>query len=494
LQKRNTELAHLSDDLGNVLTGVYIAILILDGGRRIRRFTPRAEKLLHLLPGDLGRPISHIRIGINFPGLDKSISEVVEGLSDVWREIQADDGRWYSVRILPFLTAERKVDGVMIVFVDVNDLKQSSERSQREQKLIAAILNAAKDLLVIVLDREGSVLQFNRAAQELTGYLTEEVTGKRLWDLLPLPEERAQVKSGFEAVLRGGAAHGETHWLTKRGEPQLIAWSNTAAVNEAGRVDYVIRTGVNVTERETAQAQARDSNAAIHTLRKEGEVTLLQYQSELQALTARLLGLQEGGNKDLARELHDDLSQKLAALGMEVSTLLQPTSGSPDKLPDRVRAVSARINGLAEDVHAMSRRLHPAILDELGLEAALKEECVSFSAQVGIPAQFESKGPTLLPEDVSLCLYRVAQESLRNIAKHADATNVKVVLSGRKDGIRLRIEDTGDGFDLNEVKGKGGLGLISMEERVRLVSGKFAIQSQPGKGTIVEVFVPLKAK
>jgi len=181
-------------------------------------------------------------------------------------------------------------------------------------------------------------------------------------------------------------------------------------------------------------------------------------------------------------------------LGMEVSTLLQPTSGSPDKLPDRVRAVSARINGLAEDVHAMSRRLHPAILDELGLEAALKEECVSFSAQVGIPAQFESKGPTLLPEDVSLCLYRVAQESLRNIAKHADATNVKVVLSGRKDGIRLRIEDTGDGFDLNEVKGKGGLGLISMEERVRLVSGKFAIQSQPGKGTIVEVFVPLKAK
>jgi signal transduction histidine kinase len=88
----------------------------------------------------------------------------------------------------------------------------------------------------------------------------------------------------------------------------------------------------------------------------------------------------------------------------------------------------------------------------------------------------------------------VAQESLRNIAKHAQASNVRVILSGRKNGIRLRIEDTGDGFDLKEVKGKGGLGLISMEERVRLVSGKFTIQSQPGKGTIVEVFVPLKAK
>ena len=84
------------------------------------------------------------------------------------------------------------------------------------------------------------------------------------------------------------------------------------------------------------------------TERKKSEATLLQYQKELQALTARLLGLQEAGNKDLARELHDDLSQKLAALGMEVSTLLQPSAGPPDSLPERVRALSARINGLAE--------------------------------------------------------------------------------------------------------------------------------------------------
>ena len=98
-------------------------------------------------------------------------------------------------------------------------------------------------------------------------------------------------------------------------------------------MDYVIRTGVDVTAREEAQAQARDSNAAVRTLSKKSEVTLLQYQNELQALTARLLGLQEAGNKDLARELHDDLSQKLAALGMEVSTLLQPSSGSSRDTP-----------------------------------------------------------------------------------------------------------------------------------------------------------------
>src|ERR1019366_1703015 len=109
------------------------------GDRRIRLFTPPAEKLLRLLPGDIGRPIGHIRIGVDLPDLDEWISDVINGLGDVGREIQAEDGRWYSVRIRPFLTAERKVDGVLIAFVDVNDLRQSQEKSQREQKLITAI-------------------------------------------------------------------------------------------------------------------------------------------------------------------------------------------------------------------------------------------------------------------------------------------------------------------------------------------------------------------
>lgn len=100
----------------------------------------------------------------------------------------------------------------------------------------------------------------------------------------------------------------------------------------------------------------------------------------------------------------------------------------------------------------------------------------------------------MLPEDVSLCLYRVAQESLRNIAKHAKAKSIAVILSRAADGIKLCVEDTGEGFDVRKVKGKGGLGLISMEERVRMVSGRFSIKSQPGKGTTVEVFVPLQAK
>jgi signal transduction histidine kinase len=229
-------------------------------------------------------------------------------------------------------------------------------------------------------------------------------------------------------------------------------------------------------------------------LQHELALVRLQYRSESQAWAARLLSIQESGNRILARELHDGLSQDLVALGMEVSTLLQFSGDPSEKLPERIRNVSSRITGLAEVVHAMSRRLHPAILDELGLAAALREECLNFSVQQGIPVKFNADGQTLLSQDVSLCLYRVGQESLRNIARHAKAASVRVALSMKKGGSILRIGDKGGGFDLNEVRGKGGLGLISMEERVRLINGKLTIKSEPGKGTLVRVFVPFKAK
>ncbi len=462
LQKRNTQLHQLRDELTNVLAGFDIPMVVLGPDLRIRRFMPQAEKLLPLIPGDIGRPIGQIRIGVNVPDLAELVSQTSQGAHDIRREIQAENGRWYTVWIRPLLTAEQEPDGVLVMFVDVDSLKRRQLRSEREHKFLTAILNAATDLLVVVSDREGNILEMNRAAQEFTGYSLEDLTGRSLWDYLPIPEERTSVRSAFEEALIAGAAHRENHWRTKLGNPRSIAWSATVASNDDKMVDCVICTGVDVTEREEAQEKA--------------------------------LRLQEAGNKDLARELHDDLTQKLAALAMEVSTILKPSGKASETLPERVGKLSARVNRMAEDVHAMSRRLHPAILDELGLGAALREECVSFSAQTGISAQFESRGPAAVSGDASLCLYRVAQESLRNIAKHARATNVRVILLSKKDGIALRVEDTGDGFDLHRVKGKGGLGLISMEERVRLVNGKFSVQSTHGKGTTVEVFIPQPKK
>jgi PAS domain S-box-containing protein len=237
------------------------------------------------------------------------------------------------------------------------------------------------------------------------------------------------------------------------------------------------------------------AHAAEMIERSQGETAVLLYQQELQALTAKLIEAQEMESKYLARELHDDFSQKLAVLGMEMADLAHRTAGSSEELGSRLLEFTEQIGNLAKDIHRISRQLHPAILDDLGLAAALKNECAAFSEQYGIPTEFDPDDiPQAVPDDISLCLYRVAQECLRNVGKHAHVTEARVALSGGLDEIAMEIADVGNGFDPEKVGGKGGLGLISMEERVRLVKGTFSIRSQPGTGTQVTVRVPLGGK
>jgi signal transduction histidine kinase len=232
-------------------------------------------------------------------------------------------------------------------------------------------------------------------------------------------------------------------------------------------------------------------DAALITRSRQYE--LRDYQEKLQALTARLIEAQEAEGKRLARELHDDFGQKLAVLGMEMAALAQRASSQ--ELGGRLLELTAQISNFAKDIHHISQRLHPAILEDLGLAAALRNECNAFSDQYGIPAAFDSGAiPRPVPDDISLCLYRVAQECLRNAGKHAKAAHVQIALSGGGDEIAMEIADVGNGFDPANIKGKGRLGLISMEERVRLVNGAFSIRSQPGKGTLVKVRVPLRQR
>jgi len=227
-------------------------------------------------------------------------------------------------------------------------------------------------------------------------------------------------------------------------------------------------------------------------VRKQNEAAVLRYQQELQGLTGKLIEARELESKLLARELHDVFSQKLAVLGMEIAALGQNLPESSQELKSRLQQFTEQIGFLSKDIHQISRQLHPAILDDLGLVAGLRNECLVFSQQQDVPAEFVSRDvPRSLSGDLSLCLYRVAQESLRNIGKHARAQEVRVDLSASDREIVLVIEDRGHGFDLQEGRGKGGLGLVSMEERIRLVNGSLSIRSQPGMGTRVEVRAPL---
>ncbi len=215
-------------------------------------------------------------------------------------------------------------------------------------------------------------------------------------------------------------------------------------------------------------------------------------EEALRDLTGRLIGAQEEERRRLARELHDDLTQRLAVLAIDVGKLEQVLEFSPGPELERLHRVREQVVKLSADIHRLSRQLHPSILDDLGLVNAIEAECVNFSQREGIQVKFTSKNvPATLPRDLALCLYRIAQEGLRNIAKHAKTDKAVVTLAGTDGGILLSVRDYGMGFDPARVRGNGGLGLISMAERVRLIQGDLSVESRPGQGTRIEVRVPL---
>jgi signal transduction histidine kinase len=225
---------------------------------------------------------------------------------------------------------------------------------------------------------------------------------------------------------------------------------------------------------------------------RSSEVTLRKSREKIQYLADKLLTTQEEERRILSRELHDDINQRVAMLAVDIGMLKQQLSEPEDLISDQLGQFQARAMELANDVRRISRELHPSVLEHLGLGAALKSHCAELSEGIGLQVKLTlRKLPEAIPSDVALCLYRVAQECLHNVARHSGAREARVVLRGTTSGLKLSISDAGVGFDMEKAYKKGTLGLISMEERVRLANGNFSVKSIPGNGTKLEVLVPL---
>ena len=281
------------------------------------------------------------------------------------------------------------------------------------------------------------------------------------------PDDRTDVRGAIEHAMSSGACH-----VTLRlGLPD----QSTRWIVASGLVDFdrnrkplrMLGACVDISDRRNAEEVARE-------------------------LSGRLIHAQEDERRRIARELHDDLNQRLALLSVEMELLGKSTNGHGEERAHRLEQVATHITELSSEVHKLSYRLHPAKLDQLGLVAAARSFCRELTQQSGIKIEFAQKDvPRDLPAEVALCVYRVMQESLQNMIRHSHAPTARVQLRCERNILNLEIEDSGAGFDLEAAQRRGGLGLISMKERIRLVHGTFAIQSQKGKGTQITAAIPL---
>ena len=215
----------------------------------------------------------------------------------------------------------------------------------------------------------------------------------------------------------------------------------------------------------------------------------------LSSLSRRLITAQEQERGRIARDLHDDLGQRMALLQIGIEQLEHGTAGLSTLAREHLHNVAETASELSSDLHNLSHQLHPVKLDLQGLVAAMRSLCGELSKLHGMKIEFiHHDVPCQIREDVALCLFRIVQEALQNVVKHSGAADAGVELSGNGDEIDLYVTDRGTGFDPESVRGKGGLGLISMAERIRLVGGHFSIESESSQGTRVHACIPQIAR
>jgi signal transduction histidine kinase len=209
-------------------------------------------------------------------------------------------------------------------------------------------------------------------------------------------------------------------------------------------------------------------------------------------LSGRLIDSQEKERSRLAAELHDDFSQRLALLALGLENASEALPDSPRVAKQQLQELINSAGELGADIHTVSHRLHSATLESLGLEPGVSSLCKEFADRHGIEIDFSADNiPRIVDPDVALCVFRIVQEALQNLRKHSGAARAEVRLIKRADRISVSVYDKGKGFDMSDMRAHKGLGVQSMGERARLLSGRFQIHSKPGKGTRVEVAIPL---
>ncbi|HYI92690.1 MAG TPA: PAS domain S-box protein [Bryobacteraceae bacterium] len=387
--------------------------------------------------------------------------------------------RWFLLSAMPW---GPNGDGAVISHTDITEHVRAERKLRDSEEHYRALIENEVDV-VTILKPDGTICFESPALERILGYAPEELIGKNAFDFVnatDLPEVKKEL--GFVLTTNEVSKPVEFGFRHKDGSWRILEGvARNLIANPA--VQGIIVNSRDITERREAEAELREKEAALQSSHE-----------QLRALAGRLLEAEEGEWRRLSRELHDDLNQKLAMLAVDLGAIARSLRDTTsDEIERELRDVQSRIVKVSDEVRTMAYQLHPSILDHLGLAVALRSYCAEFAKRENLEVKcFHRNIKQSVSPEVASCLYRITQEALRNVAKHANAKRVSVSLVGSKNHVSLTIRDFGVGFRIDASKSRPSLGLISMSERARQIGGEFKIESTPDDGTTLTVQIPWK--
>ncbi len=384
-------------------------------------------------------------------------------------ESKAGNIHWIQERGQIICNNTGRMEYVSGVFFDITEYKQAEEELRKSEEMARALLNATADA-VVLLDSRGTILDINDTYAQRFQKLKGHLIGLCIWDLAP-PEVNGLKMAKVQKVFESGRP-------VRMVDEKRGIWNDTniyPVCNAKGEVMQVAIFARDITERKMAEEH-------VHTL------------------TQQLLKVQEIERQQIAYDLHDHLAQDLSLLRIGLETLFDSHPSIPLEVKQKTSELSKTLQRSISAVRDMAYELHPPGLDQLGLAHTAYQYCEEFSEKNGINVDFFAAGldDLTIPKNTEINLYRLIQEALWNIKKHADATNVIIKLVASFPFIILRIEDDGKGFNvkdrLAEASKEKRMGIRSMEQRVSLLNGKMRIHSLPKEGAKVFIEIPFKEK
>jgi PAS domain S-box-containing protein len=367
---------------------------------------------------------------------------------------------------------------IVLFYYQSGERRASDTALQNAQAQVSDIVDSAMDAIVSV-DESQRIVLYNPAAERVFGWPRAAVMGRPLDTLIP-----ARFRAGHHGHIERFGRTGVTsrrmgeprvlYGLRARGEEFPIEASISQHV-EGGRKLFTVILR-DVTERVRAEEDLRRS------------------REELRELSAAAHSIREQEQRRMAREIHDELGQSLTALKMDVAWMLGNLSAGSPSLTEKLDTMQAQLDETVAATRRISADLRPLMLDDLGLIPAAEWLAQTFSERTGIPCKLHIRPPDIeLAEPHASTLYRILQESLTNVARHAKASEVDVVIEQTDGALTLSVKDDGRGFSQAEARAQKTYGLLGLRERTLLLGGDASVTSEPGRGTTVDVRIPVKA-
>jgi two-component system, chemotaxis family, CheB/CheR fusion protein len=608
LKVKIDEVSHANNDMRNLMSSTEIGTIFVDRSLCVKLFTPRIRDIFNLIPADVGRSLLDITSKLTIDKLATDVEAVLDRLQTIEREVQTRNGSWHLMRLLPYRTAEDRIDGVVLTFVDISKRKQAETALRESEERHRAIVTSARDYAIVTADIDGMILSWSPGAEAVFGWSEAEALGRPL-GMTFTPEDQAAAQPEKERQLaRDEGSAPDVRWHIRKDKSRIFVDGMMRLLTDAeGAPRGFLKIGIDMTQRRTTEEALRNSEARLravanigpdlmwsndangvtdwynqrwleytgqtfeeargygwleaihpddraqsmerfrvafrsgerlrheHRIRnsdneyrwflvqaeplREADGTIVRWfgaatdiheqriardlleervrerthqledlSAQRQQLLERLVTATEEERQRVARELHDELGQHIAALRVELA-------GKQEKLSPRLGEIAERLD---ETIDRLMLELRPPILDHLGLHGAITSLAQDFSAASGLGIDVHLPGVgegVRFSEAIETALYRAVQEGLTNAWKHARASTVSVIVERDQDTLRMILEDNGRGFEsegaLAGEPARGRFGLLGMRERLALVRGTVDIESQPGSGTAIYIRVPL---